>query len=258
MVKAAEESDPTEPARSKPAGTERLKGRAPDGFGVPSLAKGERRADVEDELRRWYALGDAERAQAIRAAALGARDWSIEVFVHVSAQAHAAGNRRLLNQSFAAFVKRATPLLLSQAWGSAENEREDQVQEILTHTCRAIVVGSADYAEINFADFAQKKAISLHRSRVSTLEGSFEQLEPTPEADPIDDLPDREPNPEGRALLNITIGKLEGRLRAVFIRYHVMQFTYKEIAAEYEVDESTVRLWIKQANKIAGLRGDNK
>jgi RNA polymerase sigma factor (sigma-70 family) len=250
MAKSAEVDDPSELAEAA-----RMKAHPPDAFGVPPLAKGQRRVDVEEELRRWYGLTDPQRLQALTDATRGVRDWSPEVFVHVSVQAYAEGNRRKLNLAFEAFAARATPLLLSQAWGSAENEEEDQVQEILLHTCRAIVTGTADYAEVNFADFAKKKAISLHRSRESRFEGAFDQVEPEPDSDPLEHVADRVPTPEARALLAQSVGKLTGRLREVFIQYHVLERTCEEIAEQYEVDESAVRLWVKKANAIVGLQG---
>lgn len=255
MAKSAEADDSIEIAEARSNGGSRMKARPPDKYGVPPLRKGERRREVEQELRRWYAMNQEDRAAAIAAATRGSRDWSPEVFVHVSVHAYASGGRAAFNPPFGAFAARVTPLLLSQAWGSAEGEEEDQVQEVLEHTCEAIIAGTADYAEINFADFAKKKAISLHRSRESRFEGAYQQIEPELDADPLDAVPDRMPSPEALALLSKQLDGLTGRLRSVFIQYHVMRFTYEEIAEQYDVDESAVRLWVKKANAIVGIKG---
>lgn len=166
MVKTAEldepEDDPRLPQLSRAAKTTRL-----DSSGVPELAKGKRRPVVQSELTVWYALLGSERQTALEEAVKGAKDWSPEALLHVSRQAYESKSRKFFNLAFEAFSRRATPLLLSQAWGTAANERHDQVQEVLLHTFTAIQTGTTDYAETNFASFAERKSISLHRARAS-------------------------------------------------------------------------------------------
>ena len=256
MAESAELDEPSDDRRPSRPGRAVKKG-VPDLCGVPPLAKGHhRREAVENELTNWYRLTSEERSVVLRAAADGSREWSPEALLHASRQAYAAGDRRGFNLAFEAFATRATPLLLEQAWGTAANERRDQVQEILVHTFKAIRDdAAADYAEVNFADFAEKKSISLHRARKSRFEGSFDRIEPTDVDDPIDELPDRMPGAEARALLKHSVGKLEGKFREVFIQRHVLGLTLQEIGEQHGVDESTVRLWLKRANAIVGVSG---
>jgi RNA polymerase sigma factor (sigma-70 family) len=65
------------------------------------------------------------------------------------------------------------------------------------------------------------------------------------------------PSPEAQALLKRAVGKLEGRLREAFIQYHVTGLTYEELAEHYDVDESTIRNWVKRANRLVGHQGGN-
>jgi RNA polymerase sigma factor (sigma-70 family) len=163
-----------------------------------------------------------------------------------------------LNLAFEALGKVATPLLLSQAWGQAADEREKQAQEVLLHLFKAIQDGAAGYAEVNFASFAKRKAISLYRTRASRFEGSNTRIEPTDEVDPLDDVAPRMSSQEAQAALSRALDKLSPKIRAVFIQYHLMGLTYEEIAQQHDVDESTVRSWVKRANAIVGFAGGKK
>jgi RNA polymerase sigma factor (sigma-70 family) len=222
---------------------------------VPPAANGPRRPEVEDELAAWYAMDRVEQVSVLRTASAGNRRFTVEALVHISCQAHAAGDRPGLNLAFEALSKMATPLLLSQAWGQAADERYDQAQEVLLHLFKAIQAGTAGYAEVNFASFAKRKAISLYRARASRFEGSYTRIEPSDELDPLDDVAARLPSQEAQAALSRALDKLSPKFRAAFIQYHVMGLTYEEIAQQHEVDESTVRSWVKRANAIVGLAG---
>jgi DNA-directed RNA polymerase specialized sigma24 family protein len=259
MVKTAEleepDDDPQLLRNGQAAKTIRF-----DSSGVPELAKGKRRHVVQSELAVWYALLESERQTALGEAVNGATDWSLEALLHVSRQAYYTNSRKLFNLAFEAFSRRATPLLVSQAWGTAAQERQEQVQDILLHTFKAIRTGKADYAEINFASFAKRKSISLHRARVSRFEGSFDRVDPIEDADPIDHLTVDTSGPEertllARAFLARSIPKLEPKLRKVFIQKYVLGLTFEEIAVQHKVDESSIRNWLKQANAIVGLSG---
>jgi RNA polymerase sigma factor (sigma-70 family) len=254
MAESAELDDPSDddsPPANARAGAAKQSGSS----AVPPLKSGTRRPEVEDELAGWYAMDRPEQLAALRAAAAGNRLFSVEALVHICCQADAARNRAGLNLAFEALSKVATPLLLSQAFGQAADERFDQVQEILLHLFKAIRSGTADYAEVNFASFAKRKSISLYRARASRFEGSYTRIEPSEELDPLDDVPDRLPSQEAQAALSRALDKLSPKFRAVFIQYHVMGLTYEEIAQQHEVDESTVRSWVKRANAIVGLAG---
>jgi RNA polymerase sigma factor (sigma-70 family) len=222
---------------------------------VPPVKNGPRPPEVESELVAWYGMDRAQQVAALRATAAGKHRFTVEALVHISCQGHAAGSRADFNLAFAALTQVATPLLLSQAWGAAADERRDQVQEILLHLFKAIQAGTADYAEVNFPSFAKRKSISLYRARANRFEEKHKRIEPTDEVDPLDDVPARVPSQEAQAALSRALDKLAPKLRAVFIQYHVMQMTYEEIAQHHDVDESTVRSWVKRANAIVGFRG---
>jgi RNA polymerase sigma factor (sigma-70 family) len=225
---------------------------------VPPVTNGPRRPEVEDELAGWYAMARPEQVAALHATATGSRGFTVEALVHISTQAYGAGDRAGLNLAFEALSKVATPLLLSQASGQAADEREEQVQEVLLHLFKTIQTGTADYAEVNFASFAKRKAISLYRARASRFEGTYSRVEPSDELDPLDDVVARMPSQEAQTALSRALDKLSPKFRAVFIQYHVMGLTYEEIAQQHEVDESTVRSWVKRANAIVGLAGGRK
>jgi RNA polymerase sigma factor (sigma-70 family) len=261
MAKSAEVDDPGQHAAAGTAMSAQAK--LLDAFGVPPLKKYTRRDDVAAELLRWHALEESARADQQRDAASGVKTWSPETLMHATRRAYAEGNRRKYLLAFEAFAKRATPLLLSQAGDVADHEREDHAHEILLRTWKDIQADKAEYAEAYFADYAKNKAIDLHRARKSTFEGAYRREEPSgpsdagdgPETDPLDDLADRMPSPEARAMLARSVGKLEGKRRDVFIQYHVNGLTYEEIAAHHEVDESTIRNWVKRANALVGHQG---
>jgi RNA polymerase sigma factor (sigma-70 family) len=263
MAKSAEVDDPSPEAAGDMAASAHGKNGPLDAFGIPPLKKYTRRSDLVAELLRWYVLQESERLEELRDAAAGTPSWSPEALMHATRQAYAEGNRRKYLLAFEAFAKRATPLLLSQARDATENEREDQVQEVLLRTWKDIQADKAEYAEANFADYGKNKAIDLHRARASKFEGAYRREEPSSprdasdgsETDPFDTIADRTPTPEARALLTRSVGKLEGKFRDVFIQYHVEGLTYEEIAEHHEVDESTIRNWVKRANALVGLRG---
>jgi RNA polymerase sigma factor (sigma-70 family) len=225
---------------------------------VPPVPNGPRRPEVEAELAAWYAMGRADQVAALRATMAGGRRFTVEALVHISCQAYAAGDRPGLNLAFEALSNAATPLLLSQASGQAADEREEQAQEVLLHLFKAIKDGAAGYAEVNFASFAKRKAISLYRMRASRFEGSSTRIEPTDEVDPLDNVAARMPSQEAQAALSRALDKLSPKIRAVFIQYHLMGLTYEEIARQHAVDESTVRSWVKRANAIVGFAGGKK
>ena len=63
---------------------------------VPRLARGQRRPEVEAELEHWYALDCEQRVRSLRAAVDGSQTFNFETYIHISRQAYAAGDRKLL------------------------------------------------------------------------------------------------------------------------------------------------------------------
>jgi RNA polymerase sigma factor (sigma-70 family) len=164
----------------------------------------------------------------------------------------------LVNLSFEAVAKTATPRLLSQAFGQSEDERAEQVQEVLLHLFADIRAGKAGLAERFFASYSHRRAIDLFRKRDARLEGKLERREPTAEGDPVDKLPDHAPNLEARALLSVAVEKLPTKPRSAFIQKYRFGMTQEEIAEQHDVDVRTVRTWLKQANAVLGLKGDDE
>jgi RNA polymerase sigma factor (sigma-70 family) len=265
MAKSAEVDDPSQHAAAGTATPVRQKNGAVDAFGVPPLMKYRRRPELTEELRQWYALDGTARLNELKRTATGEKRWSIEVLVHAVRQAHAAGDRRTYVQAFNAFATRATPLLMRQAAKYDAGEDEDHAQEVFLITAKEVQAGKAEYAEANFADYAMRKAIDAHRRKEATIESKRERLEPsTPNdegegdvLDPVDEIEDRMASPEVQGLLRRAVGRLEGKLRDVLIQYHIERLTYEELAEHYGVDESTIRNWVKRAEKLAGRQGGN-
>ncbi|MBI1869136.1 MAG: sigma-70 family RNA polymerase sigma factor [Methylocystis sp.] len=254
MVESTEGEYPDDDAPPAPPKAGRAEG-ARDGL-IRPLAKGSRRPDVEAELVSWLAVEGAQQRLALRQVIEGGRAASAEALIHLCRRAHEAGDRQTLNLAFEALGKRATPLLLSQAWGLSTDERREQVQDILLETFEAIRKDKADFAESNFAAFAKRKAISLYRSRRARFEGANKRIEPTEEVDPLDNVPARIPSAEVRALLAISLDKLSPKHRAIFIQYHQFEMTQEEIAAHHRVTVRTVYSWLKAAEAAVGLSGD--
>lgn len=261
MAKSAEVDDPSRHAAAGVVEPVRRKKGTVDAFGVPPLVKYTRRAKLTEELRRWYALDDPGRKEEFKRATESR--WSIETFVHAARQAWAAGDRDGYIRSFNAFATRSTGLLMSQAVKYNAGEPEDHVQDVHLQTAKEIQAGKAEYAETYFADYAMRKAISAQRHVDTSLESKLERIEPryAPDEDdgenfePLDDVAARIPSPEAQAILRTSVGKLEGKLREAFIQYHVLGFTYEEIAEQHAKDESTIRIWVKQAGQLVGHQG---
>lgn len=254
MDESTELDDPGEhapPAPSPAGGIEQSRDES-----IRPLATGNRRPEVEAELGRWRVLDDAQRRLALRQVIEGGRAASAEALIHLCRRAFEAGDRQMLNLAFEALGKRATPLLLSQAWGLSNDERGEQVQEILLETFEAIRKDKTDFAESNFAAFTKRKAISLYRSRQARFEGANKRIEQTEAVDPLDNIPARIPSAEARALLASSLDKLSPKHRAVFIQYHHFEITQEEIAAHHRVTVRTVYSWLKTAEAAVGLSGD--
>jgi RNA polymerase sigma factor (sigma-70 family) len=265
MAKSAEVDDPHQhPAAGMATPTRRENG-ASETSKVPPLAKYTRRPEVTEELRRWYQLGETAQLEEVMRIAAGEKHWTIETLVHAVRMAYAEGDRRKYFQMFNAFAKRATPLLIQQARMQKMVEKEDHAQEVLALTAKDVHAGKAEYAEAYFADYALRKGIDAGRRAERMLESNLTRVEPSvPDetddgvvSDPVDEIADRMPSPEAQALLRHAVGKLEGKLREVFIQYHVTGLTYKEIAQQHDVDESTICNWVKRAKQLVGHQGGN-
>ncbi len=216
----------------------------------------QRRPELDVEFREWVGLDIETCRQRLQEVIRAARPATAELLVHLCRRAHGETDRRTLNLAFEALSKVATPLLMSRAWGMTAEERREQVQQILLDVFVAIQNDTANYAEAYFAAFAKRKAISLYRARQARFEGAFERIEPTEEFDPLDDLPARIPSAEARALLAKAVDNLEPKHRTAFAQYHYLEMTQREIAAYHNVEERTVRHWLKKASTAVGLTGD--
>jgi len=79
-------------------------------------------AKVAGETAELNGLDSATLNKVLREVISGSRRISTEALVRICARASRAGNRLLVNLSFEAVTKTATPLLLSRAFGQAEDE----------------------------------------------------------------------------------------------------------------------------------------
>jgi RNA polymerase sigma factor (sigma-70 family) len=215
-------------------------------------------AKVAGETAELNGLVPAALDDVLRDVIAGTRRISTETLIRICAGAHRAGNRRLVNLSFEAVTKTATPLLLSQAFGQAEDERKDQVQEILLQLFAAIRAGKSQLPERLFAKFAKRRSIDLFRRRDARFEAKLERSEPVAEADPVDDLPEQTPSLEDRVLLSVAVNRLPPKLRTAFIQKHHFGMTQEEIAEQNNVDVRTVYSWLKEAAIALGLKGEDE
>ncbi|WP_028133522.1 RNA polymerase sigma factor [Bradyrhizobium japonicum] len=264
MANSGETDDPSHLAADIAAPARPTKG-AVELTGVPPLAKYKRRSELTDELRRWYALEDAARRDELRHVAAGAKRWTIEALMHAVRQAHASGDRRSYIEAFNAFATRATPLLMRQAVKYDAGEDEDHAQDVLLRIAKEVQAGKAEYAEVNFAHYAMRKAIDAHRHKDSSIESKRERAQPSSAndgdesdaVDPLNEIEDRMASPEVQGLLRHAIGRLEGKFRDILIQRYIARLTYEELAEHYQVDATTISNWVQQALKIAGRQGDN-
>lgn len=215
-------------------------------------------AKVAAETTELNGLEPARLNEILREVIAGSRQISTEALVRTCSEAYRAGNRLLVNLAFEAVTKTATPLLLSQAFGQAEDERREQVQEILLQLFAAIRAGKSQLPERFFAKFAKRRSIDLFRRRDARFEAKSEKSEPVAEADPVDELPDRIPSLEERVLLSVAIDKLPPKLRTAFIQKHQFGMTQEEIAEQNDVDVRTVYSWLLEAATALGLKGDDE
>ncbi|MGD9633542.1 MULTISPECIES: RNA polymerase sigma factor [unclassified Afipia] len=215
-------------------------------------------AKVAGETAELNGLDPAALNKVLREVIAGSRQISTEALVRICAGASRAGNRLLVNLSFEAVTKTATPLLLSQAFGQAEDERREQVQEILLQLFAAIRAGKSQLPERFFAKFAKRRSIDLFRRRDARFEAKSERSEPVAEADPVDELPDLTPSLEDRVLLSVAVDKLPPKLRTAFIQKHQFGMTKEEIAEQNGVDVRTVYSWLAEAATLLGLKGEEE
>jgi RNA polymerase sigma factor (sigma-70 family) len=213
-------------------------------------------AHVDAEMALLCALDRSFLAEALRGVIAGSHDISTEALVRVCTAAHQAADRGLVNLSFEALAKTATPLLLSQAWGLTKEGADDQVQQILMELFSAIKFGKSGMAGRFFAAYAKRRSISEYRKRQARFEGSFTRTEPEGDYDPLDEVSDRLPSQEALVLLQREIEKIQPEHRTAFIKYHYFEMTQQEIAKEHEVDVRTVHEWLKKAAVAVGLKGD--
>ena len=184
MIHSTEGDDP---ADDEPPATALAQGDTDsEGETARPLAGDCPRPEIEAELESWRGLDAADRRTALRQVIEGGRAATAEALVRLCCLAHDQGDRQTLNLAFEALSKAVTPLLLSQAWGMAADERREQVQEILLETFAAIQSGKAGFAANRFAAFARRRSISLYRARCARFEGINEREEPTSEDDPLE------------------------------------------------------------------------
>jgi RNA polymerase sigma factor (sigma-70 family) len=214
--------------------------------------------EVATEEILLLSLGSLAQTAALREVLSGTRKLSVEALVRVSARAHRGGNEALMKLAFEAAAKMATPLLLSQAFGQAKDEREEQAQEILVYLLEAIRGGRSKLAETFFGSFAKRRAIDLFRKRDARLEAKLDRAEPQADWDPIDDVPDRTAGVDTKALLQVAVERMPPKVRTAFIQKYQLEMTQEEIAQHHGVTVRTVYSWLQQAAELLGLKGDEE
>jgi len=216
-------------------------------------------AEVDAQTAHLKRLDAGELNKVLREVIAGSQKLTTEALIRTCVEACAENNERLVKLSFEAVVKSATPLLLSQAWGLSEDEAEEQAQEIFAQLFAAIRAGKSGMAGRFFAAYAKRRSISEHRKREARIEGAMTRIEPEGDVDPIEELPDRIPSAEARALLQRQMDRIEDpEHRAAFIKYHYFEMTQQEIAKEHEVGVRTMHEWLKNAAAAVGLKGEDQ
>jgi RNA polymerase sigma factor (sigma-70 family) len=217
----------------------------------------EQRADLDTENCVWDAMTAADRRTALREVVGGLRRPMPEGLVRLCCQAHAAGDRAMLNLAFEALTKRATPLLITQAWGLSKAERLEQVQEVLIKIFTSIRDGKAEFAARRFAAYTRRRAVEMYRARKSTWEGTNQRKESSATGDPLDREPCRASGPEFRTLISNALAKLPPKHAEAFIQYHHGGLTQVEIAEHHGVTDRTIRTWLNKAAQALGLSGED-
>lgn len=213
-------------------------------------------AAVMADRAKWQVLDPATLADDLRAVISSAKTAMPETLVWLCQRAHDAGDRKMLNLAFEALCKRATPSLSSLSWGASKENRKDAVQDILTAVFAAVRKGKSDFAQTQFAAFANRASISLYRKHRARFEGANTRVEPTDDRDPVDELPARAPSQEAKAALSRALDRLSPKQRSAFVQYHLLGLTQEEIAQHHGVDVRTIRTWLKTAAGVLGLQGE--
>lgn len=218
----------------------------------------EYRPDVTAEYQGWILLNDTELRQQLHAVIRGSQDApKPEVLIRI-AQAKVAVDEPLMVLAFEALAKANTELLLYQAWFLTLEERQQQAQEVWTRLFKAIRNGKARFAADNFAAWAKARAIDLYRTRMRTIEHSQLRAEPSEEHDPLDEIAAMGPRHEYQAILAHDLRKLPDKQREAFLQYHCLDMTQEEVAKHHDVTVRTVYTWLKRAETLLGMQGDQK
>lgn len=212
-------------------------------------------AKLAQEKDRWLRLDEGGKRAVLEAIVAGKGGFSAETIVFVCRTAFEVKDKTLFRLAYAALVKVVTPRLLRRAWGLDKDERQSQANEILALVNQAIETAKSAYAEMFFDGFTTRKAVSLFRKSVNDFERCNQRIEPIEGFDPMDQIADRVPNHDVRVLLRRAISKLPPKPREAAIQHYQFGMRKAEIAAHHEVDESTVRYWLKTANEKLGLTG---
>jgi DNA-directed RNA polymerase specialized sigma24 family protein len=212
---------------------------------------------LEAELAEWRLMDKSRRCANLRAAIVGEQTVRLEVLVQECTRAYQGKDRQMLDLAFEALSRSAAPLLLSQARGLPIHERQAQAQQILLDLFEAIRKDKAGFAQIRFAAFAKRRAISLYRQRRARFEGVYDRIYPTAgNTDPLQDIPMRKPSTEALALLEYAQDRLPEKLRRVFIQYHHLGMTHEAIAKQHGVSARSIYTWIKEAEATIGYSGE--
>ena len=225
----------------------------------PCNPKYYRRPEVEKALENWYAQRDSERLESLEEAVADPGYFSAEALVHICMWAWRRGKRKVLEMAFEAFTKKATPLVIHRFRGLGEDEREELTQDFLLSVFEDIRAGRVGFAEINFATFAHRRAITLYRRRMqgNRFENSNQREDPTEDSDLHDTLSDPRPIPEVLALLVNLLDRPGERDRQIVVQCHLLGMTQEEIAEHHGITARTVRNRLRAAEReLRSLGGE--
>lgn len=221
-----------------------------------TAARHARLAALDAEAANW--LSDPPDLVRLRLSELLSKGALVspEVLVRLCGQAQRQGDTRTLNLAFEILSKQETGRLYHQAWGQVREEREQQVQDVLMRLFEAIRNGTSGYAETNFAGWAKRRAVDLHRTRKARFERAATRVQPTDDVDPLDELAAPGLSAEDKATILQALDKLPPKHRAVFIQIHQLGMTQPEVAQHHGVVVKTVYNWLRECADILSNSGD--
>lgn len=226
---------------------------------VRALRDKHRHQHIQTEIEGIIALSDKDLIKRLKGCLTKTETVSNEVIVYICREAMAKQQKQMLNLAFEVLMRQSTRMLLRKSRMLTKEEKLDHVQSVFTEIFSSFSAGdkALDYAEVNFNDYLCCRSIDVlrKRDRKVTAAGDLSN------EDQMMALKDKQDDPltvvslYDIALERYTaawqqLRKLPTDLRAIFVLYYYHDMTLKEIAAQYDVCEKTIKNRIEEAKQI--------